>query len=168
MDHQAIAQLLGNYGEFLGSIAVLVTVLYLAIQVRQARNQLSLAGRQARADAAREVLHQLSDIAPIAAKLEWPSYGDFGLDEEENVRFGAWCHSWMRSEEMIFRAVTDPEEEATQRQLLTFWMSTPWGKEFWDKNKAIYDDTFARVMDECGEVVQQRSASPESLLARRQ
>jgi len=35
MDHQAIAQLLGNYGEFLGAIAVVVTLGYLAVQIRQ-------------------------------------------------------------------------------------------------------------------------------------
>ena len=35
MDHQAFAQLLGNYGEFVGAIAVVVTLAYLAVQVRQ-------------------------------------------------------------------------------------------------------------------------------------
>ncbi len=35
MDHQTFAQLLGNYGEFFGAIAVLGTLLYLAIQIRQ-------------------------------------------------------------------------------------------------------------------------------------
>ena len=34
MDHQAIAQLLGNYGEFVGAIAVVATLAYLALQVR--------------------------------------------------------------------------------------------------------------------------------------
>jgi hypothetical protein len=34
MDHQAFAQLLGNYGEFIGAIAVVATLFYLAIQVR--------------------------------------------------------------------------------------------------------------------------------------
>jgi len=37
MDHQAIAQLLGNYGEFVGAIAVVVTLGYLAVQVRHGR-----------------------------------------------------------------------------------------------------------------------------------
>jgi len=37
MDHQAFAQLLGNYGEFVGAIAVVVTLFYLAVQVRQNR-----------------------------------------------------------------------------------------------------------------------------------
>jgi len=41
MDHQAFAQLLGNYGEFLGSIAVLATVFYLALQIKQYKQNLS-------------------------------------------------------------------------------------------------------------------------------
>jgi hypothetical protein len=35
MDHQAFAQLLGNYGEFVGAIAVVITLAYLARQVHQ-------------------------------------------------------------------------------------------------------------------------------------
>jgi hypothetical protein len=35
MDHQAFAQLLGNYGEFFSAIAVVVTLLYLTVQLRQ-------------------------------------------------------------------------------------------------------------------------------------
>jgi len=37
MDHQTLAQLLGNYGEFLGAIAVFATLFYLAVQVRYSR-----------------------------------------------------------------------------------------------------------------------------------
>jgi len=35
MDHQTFAQLLGNYGEFVGAIAVVVTLGYLATQIKQ-------------------------------------------------------------------------------------------------------------------------------------
>ena len=37
MDHQAFAQMLGSYGEFVGAIAVVATLMYLAVQVRTAR-----------------------------------------------------------------------------------------------------------------------------------
>ena len=37
MDHQAFAQLLGNYGEFIGAIAVVATLFYLAVQVRHTK-----------------------------------------------------------------------------------------------------------------------------------
>ena len=40
MDHQTFAQLLGNYGEFVGAIAVVATLAYLATQIRQS-NQAS-------------------------------------------------------------------------------------------------------------------------------
>jgi hypothetical protein len=35
MDHQTFAQLLGNYGEFVGAVAVVATLAYLAVQIRQ-------------------------------------------------------------------------------------------------------------------------------------
>jgi hypothetical protein len=35
MDHVTFAQLLGNYGEFLGAIGVMVTLIYLSLQLRQ-------------------------------------------------------------------------------------------------------------------------------------
>ncbi len=35
MDHQAVAEMLGNYGEFVGSIGVVATLVYLTIQIRQ-------------------------------------------------------------------------------------------------------------------------------------
>ena len=39
MDHQPFAQLLGNYGEFIGAIAVVATLIYLASQIRQSNIQ---------------------------------------------------------------------------------------------------------------------------------
>ena len=34
MDHQVFAQLLGSYGEFVGAVAVVVSLVYLAVQLR--------------------------------------------------------------------------------------------------------------------------------------
>ena len=47
MDHQAFAQLLGNYGELFGAIAVVATLFYLARQIRQNSSQMEIqAGMQ--------------------------------------------------------------------------------------------------------------------------
>ena len=78
MDHQAFAQLLGNYGEFFGSIAVLATLIYLAAQVRQSKELLERSEKvalsqvhQARMDTRRQVHEAATDrgIATIFAKL---------------------------------------------------------------------------------------------------
>jgi len=47
MDHQAFAQLLGNYGEFVGAIAVVATLVYLSMQVRGTSEQVAQGQRVA-------------------------------------------------------------------------------------------------------------------------
>jgi hypothetical protein len=73
MDHQAFAQLLGNYGEFLGAIAVFGTLAYLAVQVRQSKLALEANTRSvdesrllARTDGLRELTRRWDDITRFA------------------------------------------------------------------------------------------------------
>ncbi len=66
MDHQAIAQLLGNYGEFVGAIAVVATLAYLAVQVRHGKESLDANTKairgQAISDISRNVHEQMGMI----------------------------------------------------------------------------------------------------------
>jgi hypothetical protein len=141
---------IANLSEIIAAVAVLVTLVYLSIQVRQAKEQIALGGRQARADAAREVLASVSEteyLAPIFAKLDDFPWGDFGLEsKEETARFAAWCHAWMRTEEHNFRALPE-SERPSQDQLLLMWLSTSWGAGFWNQVKAVYDAEFAAYVD---------------------
>ena len=136
--------------ELIAAVAILITLVYLAIQIRQAKEQISLAGQRHRADAARDVLSSVSDspyLAPILAKLGGFPWGDNGLDEtQDSVRLFMWCHAWTRTEEMNFR-MSSPEQRATQDQLLRGWLSVPWAAQFWTQNRAIYDADFADRMD---------------------
>jgi hypothetical protein len=56
MDHQAFAQLLGNYGEFVGAIAVVVTLGYLTVQVRMSNKTQRAQTHQQIADARGQTL----------------------------------------------------------------------------------------------------------------
>ena len=131
-------QTLADLSEIAAAIAILVTLVYLAIQVKQARRQISQAGRQARADAARELLASVSDteyLASIFAKLSDFPWGDFGLEsKEDTARFAAWCHAWMRTEEHNYGALS-AEERASQDQLLLMWLSTSWGPASGNRSK---------------------------------
>ena len=136
--------------ELIAAVAILITLVYLALQIRQAKEQITLAGQRHRADAARDVLASVSDspyLAPILAKLGGFPWGDYGLDEtQDSVRLFMWCHAWTRTEEMNFR-MSSPEQRATQDQLLRGWLSVPWAAQFWIQNRAIYDADFADRMD---------------------
>ena len=136
--------------ELIAAVAILTTLVYLALQIRQAKEQITLAGQRHRADAARDVLSSVSDspyLAPILAKLGGFAWGDYGLDDtQDNVILFMWCHAWTRTEEMNFR-MSSPEQRATQDQLLRGWLSVPWAAQFWTQNRAIYDADFADRMD---------------------
>jgi hypothetical protein len=104
MDHQTFAQLLGNYGEFVGAIAVVATLFYLALQVRhskeateahtqalEADRKIALANmyhaRAAEAAAGMRMLAE-SQVAQITIKHE--ESGLESLDSEERVRLFAY------------------------------------------------------------------------------
>jgi hypothetical protein len=96
---------LGALGEFVGAIAVVVTLVYLAVQIRQS-NQAMREGRrlalaqtyQMRADALQDMLVRAAEsehIAPVLAKLTGTGYPeDVGslacLDPLERARFRLW------------------------------------------------------------------------------
>lgn len=74
MDHQAFAQLLGNYGEFFGAIAVLLTLIYLAIQTRLTRK------------AAEESANFASSQATYTAVEQYDKWRASILENPENAR----------------------------------------------------------------------------------
>lgn len=156
---------IGAIGELLAAVGVLITLIYLAVQVRQANKQALLAAQQHRADAAREVLSSVSDsdhLAPILAELGGFPWGD----TENSVRLFMWCHAWMRTEEMNFR-MNSPEQRATHAQLLKGWLSVPWAARFWGENRAIYDADFADHVDKLFEEVQASEDQAADIFAHR-
>jgi hypothetical protein len=46
MDLMSTAQLMGNFGEFVGAIAVVLTLAYLAVQIKESRAETARASRQ--------------------------------------------------------------------------------------------------------------------------
>jgi len=105
MDIQSAAQLLGNIGEFVGAVAVVVTLVYLAVQVRHSKeateantrlaeesHRLALAENQiARVNLIERQMRDLSsspDLAEIFIKYEQEGIG--ALNPVERRRFQSW------------------------------------------------------------------------------
>jgi hypothetical protein len=111
MDHQAFAQLLGNYGEFVGAIAVVATLFYLARQVHHSKESVD-ANTQALEESRKiqmaatyqdrvqnmsanaRMMSSSADLSEIVFKVleaGWPSLGALDqLDGVEKHRFRHW------------------------------------------------------------------------------
>ena len=101
MDHQAFAQMLGNYGEFVGSIAVLATLVYLGLQTKQNTRVLELNSRMHEASMYRANIDGVMNLQAILAQddvlaLIWKR----GLDDEElpdaeKAKFEAYLNMYL-------------------------------------------------------------------------
>ena len=151
------AQLLGNIGEFLGAIAVVLTLIYLAIQVRNSKDALAentKSIRSAAAAATQDSLAVLNELVASDASLakllvQVSDQGSLdGLSSEERLRVIAlWRANAQRFESMYFRfdaGLLQPHVWAVRRNwlsgaikmqgLATWWMA--------ERESSCYTDEF--------------------------
>ena len=95
---------LANLGEFIGGVAVLVTLVYLAIQIRQNTRAVQTASYAQAAEPFYGLLEQISrdgDFAKIVAKALGPPET---LTEIEELRFQGWASMVLYAYENLLRA----------------------------------------------------------------
>jgi len=150
MDHQAFAQLLGNYGEFVGAIAVVVTLAYLVVQVRQNTQMIRANIRQARSDSSVSLysLGATTQIAEIRAKER---KGEPLTDVEEE-RSSLWYIAVWRGQQTIFfqshEGLLDLQTESEQAGIVRALMAFPSSVRFWMQQKHTFDSRFVAWVDE--------------------
>ncbi len=101
MDHQAFAQLLGNYGEFVGAIAIVITLIYLALQLKQNTASVRSSAYQTWVEVATAELSagQNAAMSPvIATGLSSPA----SLTHENWMMFGNYCHQFVLRAESTY------------------------------------------------------------------
>ncbi len=143
------SQLLGNYGEFVGAIAIVVTLVYLAIQVRQNTRMMRASIRQARSDSSVQ-LYSLGATSVVAEIREKESRGE-ALTQLEEERMFLWniC-IWRQQQTVFFQALdelldvqTADEQAAIVRTLMQF----PSARRFWAIQKHSFDSRFVTWLD---------------------
>jgi len=135
MDHQAFAQLLGNYGEFFASIGVLATLIYLSVQVRLARQESRAVLVQHRNDAVRELWLTLATDEKLAVAYgeglekvrgsKMPAHEaleELGMDFGEAVRIERYlAASFFHRQAMYQSALNKEEESALEQQIVQMY-----------------------------------------------
>ncbi len=141
---------LGALGEFLGSIGVIATLIYLAIQVRQNTHMTRANIRQARSDSslALYALGATSEIAEIRAKER----RDEVLTDVEEERTFLWHIAVWRGQQTIFfqsrEGLLDDQTTSEQGAIVRNLMGFPSSRKFWATQKNSFDSRFASWVDE--------------------
>ena len=161
MNWEAIAAI----GELVGALAVVATLIYLAVQVRYAKHQLEINGVYSRAQNSIGILLPMVNdpkLTSLLLEVGHPKFGDFGLEPVDAQRVGAFLHMWMQHEQANHHMLP----EGTHDELLRFFLSIPAYVEFWDKNKNMYDKEFVARMERIRTKVSPTGIDPDDLYAR--
>jgi hypothetical protein len=91
MDHQAFAQLLGSYGEFVGAIGVVATLGYLAIQIRISNRTNTALALQNLTNRAQERMMAMAD-PEFAKTVSEPDYEKLERWQKQQVQTWVMVH----------------------------------------------------------------------------
>ncbi len=151
---------LGAVGEFVGAIAVVVTLIYLAVQMRQNTNALKLA-------TARSVTEELQDSFSLLASNQEladifvTASGELALQGAERVRYYTLTSNLVRVYENAFLqsragAMEQAHWEGLTRLMIDYTSMAAF-QQYWQDRKHWVSDDFQEYME--SEVV---SAPPET------
>jgi hypothetical protein len=150
----------GAVGEIVSAMAVVVTLVYLASQIRYARLSASDASRAGRADGVRDML--LSHLANPDARRAWNKADPdaqsrmvelaerLGMTPDEaDLVWNTGC-AWTYIHWAQFRSIKTPHDEAELRNLIAKFYSSPPMVVLWEhdpKIKALLDPEFVSWVD---------------------
>ena len=161
-DRKLTIEQLGSIGELLAAIATLATLVYLAIQVRQAKRQIADSLIQARANFSNEAARYAGDI-----QLRWFSptgqnptmmkalLTQDRLTPEEAYEFAVqmpiFIGELIRTEMLSRRDLLDEEYRHVRRSIFRPYLAMPRVRKWWEKTGRdfySYDQEGCRVVEQ--------------------
>jgi hypothetical protein len=156
MNWDAISAIL----ETIGVIVIVISLLYLALQIRFARLAAADTSRTARSIGVREI--DLTMVNNAGLRKNWlkssnltPIYQELGsqlnLSVEEALQVDTVCQCWMRLHWGQFKSITTPEDLKDLESLISVFYLSPPMKNCWVESpygKATYDADFVKFVDD--------------------
>ena len=143
---------IGAVGEVLGAVAVVLTLVYLAVQIRQNSQAVKNSAAQTLLTEANESLRVASSDPATARAVILGQTLFEELSEEGRAQFVTWMFAWMRTTELAYfqyvQGYIDEEiwegQRAHQQQLI----HAPAIKKWWAHRRCFFSQRFQNYMDE--------------------
>lgn len=169
----AVLEDLGNLGDFLGGIGVVITLLYLAIQIRQNTKQLRADAEAARTRSLEGQTEEIGNwIGSIAESRDVAEVWARGLvdleklDETDQLRFDyigarllqAWQSQYRRSNQS-----GDPETWSVVLRYVRMYFHSPGFCDLWQRSRSLYLKEFTEAIDEVASETAARDAAKQQM-----
>ena len=146
--------------EAVGVVAIVISLLYLAFQIKFARLAAADTSRTARAIGVREI--DLTMVNSSELRANWlkssnliPIYEELGsqlnLSVEQTLQVDTICQCWMRLHWGQFKSITTPDDLKDLESLIAVFYSQPPMQNCWEQSpygKKTYDADFVQFVNE--------------------
>ena len=133
--------------EIIGVIIVVVTLLYLSVQVRQGANLMRSESRKALVNNTREQLLAYLDNVDLFDKMA----GEEKLSPADQLRFSAvWLMNMRNREHEWFQykdGILDEPTWLSYREIIRLTLSSKRHRTWWNKMKVVFDSEFVEIVD---------------------
>jgi len=139
---------LGGIGEFIGGIGVIVSLLYLARQIRDSSRIERLNARYAVSQALSSALNRLDDDPDL--HRVWVAARDRGeeLDAEDRERLGRFLFRYFAQLSLAYGfSEIDPEMRARYEPLLVRFLQVPAVRGWWSRQRELIAEPFRSEVD---------------------
>ena len=135
---------IGAIGEILGAVAVLATLVYLAVQVRYTRDAWQRQNERDMLDGV-TVSSRLMIEQPDMPGILWRGQDDFtgNLDDEEKLRFHQWYYLWITKLDQAIRdrklgGFADDEQLNISLEAVATALRPPGARAWWESAKWLF------------------------------
>ena len=155
---------IGAVGEVLGAVGVILTLVYLAVQIRQNTAMMTAQTVQASVDATQRVLLFRAENADIRAVLR-KARDDEKLNRDEFELLTAYLQATFMNFQARLqhntRGVFDASVNESYEKILVDYLEAPYVQRWWAFAKALYGDAFR---EHCDQIIKQLNDSEAGTL----
>jgi hypothetical protein len=155
---------LGSLGEFIAAIATLVTLVYLAIQIRQNTKSVRASSFH---DAISDFAHGIEELNkdPELTRIFYAGLANFeDLSQLERQRFATYFTAVLRRYESILyqtrRGTLEPEALSDMRRHLGYALSQPGSRAWWNQASYLFNEELKEHVE--SELLETKSPSGRS------
>jgi hypothetical protein len=142
---------LGNIGEFVGAIAVVVSLIYLAVQIRQNTRAVRSASHQTLVSSEQAIQASISDNREVARIVVQANKDFDALDEEDRLRFLMLAGRLFSNFENIYyqysRGLLDEDLWRPWSDSIPFFVQQPGFLRYWEIFRFGFAEPFRDLVD---------------------
>ena len=142
---------LGAIGEIVGAVAVILTLGYLAVQIRQNTRAIRASAHQDTTRDVSEFLSRVADSPDLARILRVGMKNWDDLDEDERMRFSMLLFRVFFNFQHLFslhrEGTLDPEYWASQWEVMLWYIRQPGVVRWWSVSKSRLRPGFVEYME---------------------